>query len=70
MSGDVEELHPIRDPGHASLFIELDNGRLTITHGTKGVVLAKSFKTVPYGTWDSLFDYLMSIEGIKYVGDA
>ena len=50
--------------GAASLFIELSDGNITITHGSDKVELAKITQAAD-GTWDALWDFLSKQDGFE-----
>lgn len=49
-----------KEPGAASILIELEDGKINIRHGTDGVILFHG-NEVKEGTWEKLFDAVKQI---------
>lgn len=50
----------VAERGSASILISLDNGVITVVHGTDNVVLRQW--TAQYGDWDKLWDRIKELE--------
>ena len=49
--------------GQASIFIEVEDGNITVTHGTDKVVLLEK-KNAVLGSWDEIWETLRNIKTI------
>lgn len=55
---------PKVERGAASIFIQLSNGKITVTHGTAAVTLHE-IKNAQSGSWDKIWKTIRAIKSVE-----